>query len=57
MELWNLITSGKRIEEMKMAYIGKHIFRNKLSPSLQNEVHNLANENANRFFSLAAQQN
>lgn len=50
MGLWNLLTAGKRIEEIKMAYVGKYVYEKKLSSSQQKEVHNLATENANRYF-------
>lgn len=50
MGLWDLLTAGKRTEEIKMAYVGKHVYDNTLSSSQQQEVHTLATENANRYF-------
>jgi len=50
MGLWDKLTAGKRIEEIKMAYVGKYVYDKKLSQSEKEIVHNLATKNAIQYF-------
>jgi len=43
MGLLDIIFAGKRIEEIKMAYIGKHVFENLKDPNLKAEIVAFAN--------------
>lgn len=44
MGFWDMLTAGKRIEEIKMAFVGKYVFHNLLTESDQDRVIKLSNE-------------
>lgn len=41
---WAMLTAGKRIEEIKMAFVGKHVFHNLLTESDEERIIKLSNE-------------